>query len=229
MRKLSIILFLVYLINSIVCNSIDNEVENKNVDRTIDITSQLVKISYKITLDHKSKKPINNYVFVAPIDDCNKLSFISARDANKKELKLTSSKTTTECSYSMTLSAGSLPTIYIETVYAKALLPYPTEIVQGDRQLVRYFGNAYFYSPYKTLTQKTVVHLASKSVESFTQLKPSSQADTQITYGPYENIARKLLKFYSNFDLKVFKNSNLTIFRNSNLVVFKKFKFLTFF
>jgi len=126
---------------------------------------------------------------VAPIDDCNNLSFISARDANKKEIKLTQSKTLTECSYSMTLSAGSLPTIYIETVYAKVLQPYPTEIVQGDRQLIRYFGNAYFYSPYKTLAQKTIVHLASKSVESFTQLKPSSQSDTQISYGPYENIA----------------------------------------
>lgn len=189
MRKLSIILLVVYLINSIYGNNIDLEIENKNVDRTIDITSQLVKISYKITLDHKSKKPISNYAFVAPIDECNKLSFISARDSNKKELKLTLAKTATECTYSMTLSAGSTPTLFIETVYAKSLTPYPTEIPQSERQLVRYFGNAYFYSPYKTLTQKTIVHLASKNVESFTPLKPSSHSDTQITYGPYENVA----------------------------------------
>lgn len=191
MKKLSIIVFLVFLTNSIIANTIDSEIENKNVDRTIDITSQLVKISYKITLDHKSKKPISNYVFVAPIDECNKLSFISARDSNKKDLKLTQSKSATECTYSMTLSAGSTPTIYIETVYAKHLTPYPTEIPQSERQLVRYFGSAYFYSPYKTLTQKTVIHLASKSVESFTQHKPSSHSDTQITYGPYENVPPK--------------------------------------
>lgn len=191
MRKLSIILFLAFFISSSLCNSIDNEVENKNVDRTIDITSQLVKISYKITLDHKSKKPINNYVFVATAEECNKLSFISARDANKKELKLTTTKNSEECIFTMTLSAGSIPTVFIEAVYAKALDPYPTEIPQSERQLVRYFGNAYFYSPYKTLSQKTVVHLGTKSFESFTQHKPSSQADTQITYGPYENVAPK--------------------------------------
>ena len=161
------------------------------MERTIDITSQLVKISYKITLDHKSKKPITNYIFAIPKDECNKLSFISVRDSNKKELKLTLSKNSADCSYSMALSGGNTPILYIETIYAKSLTPYPTEIPQSERQLVRYFGDAYFYSPYKTLSQKTIVHLASKSVESFTQHKPSSHSDTQITYGPYENIARK--------------------------------------
>lgn len=188
-RKTSIILLLVFLISSIVCNSIDPDLENKNVDRTIDITSQLVKITYKISLEHKAKKAISNYVFALPINECKTLSFISVRDSAKKELKLTTSRNANECSYSMTWS-GSNPVIYVETVHAKALEPYPVEITQAERQLVRYFGNAYFYSPYKTLSQKTTIHIATRSVESFTQLKPSSQADTQIIYGTYENIAR---------------------------------------
>lgn len=194
--KSSIILTLVFLISLIYCASIDQEVENKNVDRTIDLTSQLVKISYKITLEHKSKKAINNYVFMLPISECNKLSFVTARDSAKKELKLTLTKSLAECSYSMTLPTGSSnnPVIYVEGVFSKALQPYPVEIPQSERQLVRYFGTAYFYSPYKTISQKTTIHLATRSVESFTQLKPSSQAETQIVYGPYENIARKLNK-----------------------------------
>ncbi|KAG5682961.1 hypothetical protein PVAND_012277 [Polypedilum vanderplanki] len=187
--KSSITIFLVFLISLTSCNSIDQEVENKNVDRTIDITSQLVKITYKITLEHKSKKPITNYVFVLPINECNKVSIVTARDAAKKELKLTTSKNSEECAYTMTLSAGSNPVIYVEAVFSKALEPYPVAIPQSERQLVRYFGSAYFYSPYKTLSQKTTIHLASKSVESYTQLKPSSQNDAQIFYGPYENIA----------------------------------------
>jgi len=73
-------------------------------------------------------------------------------------------------------------------VFTKSLLPYPTEIQQSDRQLVRYFGNAYFYSPFKTLSQKTNIQVSSKNVESYTTVKPSSQSDTTITYGPYENI-----------------------------------------
>lgn len=192
--KSSIVIYIVFLISLISCTAIDQELENKNVDRTIDITTQLVKISYKITLEHKAKKPINNYVFAVPIKECNKLAFISARDSAKKELKLTLSRSATECSYSMTLSSGSSPVIYIEAVLSRSLEPYPVEITQAERQLIRYFGNAYFYSPYKTLSQKTTVHLGTKSVESFTQLKPSNQADTQIVYGPYENIARKLIQ-----------------------------------
>jgi oligosaccharyltransferase complex subunit alpha (ribophorin I) len=191
-KKTCNLLFLVLAIGSIFVSAIDNEVENKSVERTIDITSQLVKTSYKITLDHKAKKPINNYVFLLPIDECNKLSYFSARDANKKELKFTQSKNAEECSYTMTLTAGNNnPVIFIEAVLTKSLLPFPTQITQAERQLVRYFGNAYLYSPYKTVSQKTTIHLPSRSVESFTQHKPSNQADTQIVYGPYDNIACK--------------------------------------
>jgi oligosaccharyltransferase complex subunit alpha (ribophorin I) len=206
--KLSILVLLIALLSFIRANAIDQEVENKNVERAIDLTSQLVKIVYKITLDHKSKKPISNYVFSLPISECDNLSFISARDSAKKDLKFTTSKSATECSWTMTLPAGSAanPVINIEAVFAKALLPYPTAITQAERQLVRYFGSAYFYSPYKTLSQKTTIHLASRSVESFTQLKPSVQSDTQIVYGPYENIARKLIlnKFNNFIELNFF-------------------------
>lgn len=192
-RKLSILTLLVLIISSITANTIDPEIENKNVERVIDLTSQLVKATYKITLEHKSKKPISNYVFTLPIDECDKLSFITARDSAKKELKLTNSRNANGCSYSMTLpgSTTANQVVNVEAVFARALIPYPTEITQAERQLVRYFGSAYFYSPYKTLSQKTNIQLASRSVESFTQIKPSVQSDTQIIYGPYENIERK--------------------------------------
>lgn len=192
LRKLSTLVLLITLLNFIGAQSIDGDLENKNVERVIDLTSQLVKITYKITLDHKSKKPISNYLYSLPIAECLQLSYISARDSAKKDLKLTTSKSSTECSYSMTLpTASANPVINIEAVFTKALLPFPTAITQAERQLVRYIGSAYFYSPYKTVTQKTTIHLASRSVESFTQVKPSVHSDTQIAYGPYENIARK--------------------------------------
>lgn len=189
MFKPSILVLLVLFASSRVFSAVDVEIENKNVDRTIDLTSQLVKVSYKITLDHKSKKPITSYVFLVPSDDCNKLSYISARDSGKKELKLSLAKGAKECTYTMTLPGGgnANPVVYIETIFTKALEPFPTEITQAERQLVRYFGNAVFYSPFKTVSQKTTIHLASRSVESFTTVKPSVHSDTQIVYGPYEN------------------------------------------
>lgn len=191
MSKASFVTLLVLCICSDVLGAVDVELENKNVDRTIDLTSQLVKVSYKITLEHKSNKPISNYVFLLPSSDCDKLSFISARDSSKKELKLSLTRGTVDCSYSMTLPGvqNPNPVIYIENVFSKALEPYPTEITQSERQLVRYFGSAVFYSPFKTVSQKTTVHLTSRNVESFTPVKPSVQTDAQIVYGQYENIA----------------------------------------
>lgn len=187
---------LVYL--SLVClvwsvqSAVDVEIQNKNVERTIDLTSQLVKISYKITLEHSAKKNINSYTFVVPAADRNALSYISIRDSSKKELKSTEETSANGATFVVTLPANA-PTqiLFVETVFTKSLQPFPTEIQQSDRQLVRYFGNAYFYSPFKTLSQKTTVQLSSKNVESYTTVKPSSQSDSTITYGPYENIARK--------------------------------------
>lgn len=190
MIKLHIFAFFVLLGSSSVLSAVDVEIENKNVDRTIDLVSQLVKVSLKITLEHKSKKPITNYVFLVPLSECDKLSFISARDSSKKELKTTLTRGANDCSFSMTLAGQSgNPVVYIETIFSKHLEAFPTEITQAERQLVRYFGNAVFYSPFKTLSQKTTVHLASRNVESFTQVKPSAHSDTQIVYGPYENVA----------------------------------------
>jgi oligosaccharyltransferase complex subunit alpha (ribophorin I) len=177
---------------------------NENLDRNHSfIYPQVVKVSYKITLEHKSKKPITSYEFLVPENEREHLSFISAKDSAKKELKLTETKSANGVTFTMTLAGGQAnPVVYIETVFSKYLQPHPSAITQADKQLVRYFGNVYFYSPYKTLTQKTTVHLASRNVESFTQLKPSSQSDTQLNYGPYENVApltkEELVVHYEN-------------------------------
>lgn len=178
---------------------IDANIQNKNVERTIDLTTQLVKIQHKITLEHRTKKEFSSipYQFTIPSDERDKLSHITIRDALKKELKSTEQKTADGSVYTVAVTSSSpTPVLHIEVVYSKALQPYPTQITQNERQLVRYFGNAYFYSPYKTVTQKTTVQLASKSVESFTTVKPSAQADGTITYGPYENVERKCIFYH---------------------------------
>lgn len=173
---------------------IDGNLLNKNVERSIDLTTQLVKIAYKITLENKSKKEFSGvaYTFAVPKEEREHLSYISIRDALKKELKTTEEKTADGSLYTVSVTSSSpTPVLHIETVFSKSLHPYPTHITQNERQLVRYSGNAYFYSPYKTLTQKTTIQLASKSVESYTAVKPSTQSDGVITYGPYENVERK--------------------------------------
>lgn len=168
--------------------SIDVTIQNKNVERTIDLTTQLVRIQHKITLESTSKKDVSSYVFVVPANVADSLSYLSVKDALKKELKTTEEKSTEGTRYTITLTQPSAnPVLYVETIYTKSLIPHPAQITQVERQLVRYFGSAYFYSAYKTVSQKTTVQLATKNVESFTPVKPSVQADATITYGPYEN------------------------------------------
>lgn len=188
------LLIIVAVLGSVAC-VVDPDIVNKNVDRTIDIASQLVKISYKISLEHKQGKAVSSYVFVIPPQEHSHLSFISIKDSAKKELKTTEAKTDNGVTYTVALGSSPQPVVYIETVFTNFLKPLPEQITQQERQLVQYFGNAYFYSPYKTTTQKTSIHLASKNVESFTQVKPSSHSDTTITYGAYDNIERELPLF----------------------------------
>jgi Ribophorin I. len=76
----------------------------------------------------------------------------------------------------------------VETVCTHLLTAHPASITQKEKQLVMYHGNHYFYSPYRVAKQTTVVNLGTRNIESYTKLKPVSQTDSTITYGPYENI-----------------------------------------
>ena len=51
-----------------------------------------------------------------------------------------------------------------------------------------YTGNHYAYLPYKCKTQTTKVTLSSSNIESYSKLKPVSQSESVITYGPYSNV-----------------------------------------
>ena len=85
------------------------------------------------------------------------------------------------------LEAGKSVSVDIEAVFPMSLKPFPVEITQAEKQLVQFFGNLYFYSPYTTKTQTTTVNLASANVENYTKKKPVAQSESTITYGPYEN------------------------------------------
>ena len=78
--------------------------------------------------------------------------------------------------------------LQVEAVFSNHLAPHPAEITQKEKQLVQYRGNAYLYSQYKVKSQTTKILLSSSNIESFTKVKPSSQSESTVTYGPYDNI-----------------------------------------
>lgn len=183
------------MIISLILNLTIADVINKNLERTLDITSQLVKTTYKLTVEETSGKPIKDYEFI--VREPN-LSYISVKDGfNKKvEMEENHEDGSNLLKFNLTFSEfSSKQTLLIETVSTKNILAYPSHIKQNDKQLVKFVGSLYLYSKYPTYAQKTNVILSSSNILSHTQAKPFLVSSNKIFLGPYENIESKFSIF----------------------------------
>jgi len=170
-----------------------------NLERTLDMSSQLVKTNLRMTFHNAGKSAAKSvhvtvdpafvghvthiaatvgksdkvYLRVLPVS--LKVASGAVMDAYKVDLKDAIS------------SKGSL-TLEVDMVMDQLLKMYPAELTQRESQLVLYTGNHYAYLPYKVKSQTTKVTLASSNVESYSKVKPYSQNDNTISYGPYANI-----------------------------------------
>lgn len=194
---ISRIIFLALISYAASQTNINTNVLNSNVERTVDLTSQLTKVTATITLENAGKDVVKSFLVFLEPDLQGNLSYISVKDSLKDELKVIpvkvakheGNKNTFNVQLNQAVNAGRTATVTLEYVLADATLPHPAAITQKEKQLVRYFGNHYFYSPYTTKKQSTTVTLSSRNIESYSKLKPTSQSDTTINYGPYENVA----------------------------------------
>ncbi|CAH1098556.1 unnamed protein product [Psylliodes chrysocephalus] len=187
-------LFLLFLVGVNAGEQINSYLIYKNVDRSIDLTSQLVKITSTITLENAGKDPIKNFLVVDEPKSDGKVVYRGVKDSAKQDLNLLpvqvdgSDNKFHKVVLRQNLEPGRTATVVLEEIIAKGLAPYPSSISQKEKQLVRYFGNHYIYTPYTVAKQKTDVVLSSRSVENYTKLKPVTQSDNTITYGPYTDI-----------------------------------------
>lgn len=195
---------LVFVIGSSLAalDTISPSVRVKQGDRLVDLASQLVKINTQLVFENTGNDNVR-YVLIA-LDEAHAktLSYINAIlvEPNKggvKPLKLVetqvqghekSSNHFYRIDLKTPLSAGKTVTITLESIHTHYLEPFPREITQKERQLVKYSGNHYILSPYSILKQKTTVNLSARNVENYSRLKPVTQSDTTLNYGPYENI-----------------------------------------
>ncbi|XP_078036604.1 dolichyl-diphosphooligosaccharide--protein glycosyltransferase subunit 1 [Augochlora pura] len=210
----SVGLFLGIYIQSLTATDvIDSDLVLKNVEKHIDLQSQLTKITTRLVLENGSKdRHIRSFLFSLESKQRSSLSFIAAyREPVRVELKLAEVKINThpdkifyKIELKDPLSPGRTMSVDIEMVLSHELIPHPKEITQKEKQLVKYMGNIYLYSPYTIMKLTTTISLPSRNVESYTKFKPVSQSDSMITYGPYE----KLLPFsYEELNIH-FENNN---------------------
>ena len=176
---------------------VDTNLSLKNVEKHIDLQSQLTKITTRLVLENGSKdRHIRNFLFAMESTQKTSLSYIAAyREPVRVELKLSETKVNTDPDKTFyrielkdPLPPGRTMSVEIETILTHELVPHPKEITQKEKQLVKYIGNIYLYSPYNIMKQTTTVSLPSRNIESYTKLKPVSQSDSMITYGPYEKV-----------------------------------------
>ncbi|MCP6116885.1 hypothetical protein NL387_26725, partial [Klebsiella pneumoniae] len=69
-------------------DTISSDIKLKNVDRTVDISTQLVKVVSKIVLENSGKSPVKHFLFAVEEAAKNNLAFIGAKDSNSKDLRL---------------------------------------------------------------------------------------------------------------------------------------------
>lgn len=178
---------------------IDHNVNIKSVDRTINLHSQITKITNKLVIENSGTNPVRSFLFAVDRSQKDSLSYVSAllREHGRPELHVQEiSPPLTQGIENVALFSvelrdplqpeRSVP-VEIEVVLTHELVPHPKEILQKEKQLVKYRGNLYLFSPYFVAKQTTIVMLPSRNIETYTKIKPVMQSDSTVTYGPFEN------------------------------------------
>lgn len=188
--KLISLLLVVVVVSVNVCVA---EMINTHVQRSIDLTSQLARHALSITVENKGSKDESKYTLV--VQDEYQTPFLAYLRAEENGVALKveqgkSSANNTEfiITFSKPLEKDHSTKLYLSLVFGHTLKPFPTHISQQEHQLVRYFDNVFFFSPYKTSEQKTTVTLASNNIEDYSEKAPTHASGDKVTYGPYSNV-----------------------------------------
>jgi oligosaccharyltransferase complex subunit alpha (ribophorin I) len=197
----SLLLLLVLPVLALSVDTVNPDIVLSNVARTVDLTSQLVKMHHAITVHNGGSSATKTVHFTLEKALADKVVFVGATQggsaADKTYLRVTETKLSSDkdlpawkIELKSSLAAGAETKIDVEVILGKVVEMFPKEITQREKQLVLYTGNHYVFSPYKVKTQTTKIQLPSGNVESYTKtLKPVSQSDTHVTYGAYSNVA----------------------------------------
>jgi len=177
--------------------TVNQDIVVDNIERSINLESQLVKINSKVTLTNNGKGATKGFHYAVEESMAPHVSYIGATVGSSEKTYLRVNEVQVKDSpagailyrveLKKALSSSESVTVSVDMVLGKALELYPEEIIQREKQLVLLRGNHYAYLPYKCKTQTTTIQLPSDKVEDYSKLKPVSKSESKITYGPYSN------------------------------------------
>lgn len=196
MEKVIITKFILLLLTVYVncAATISPNLKITNVDRLIDISSQIVKVTNKISFENAGREPISHFVFTVDPQSVDKLAIIKAR-VSDLDVPLTVTEVTIDkkkswlIKFENPIDEGKRTVVDVYYSLIDYLQPYPIQITQRQKQFIKFIGNCYIYSPYPVSKVTTSIALGSKNIESFTRTEPSSYSDSHILYGPYKDLA----------------------------------------
>ncbi|KAK6939199.1 Ribophorin I [Dillenia turbinata] len=175
------------------------------VDRRVDLTSQVVRISSTLKVENEGHDLVSELLLAIPDHQAKHLAYLVAVPIEGKgKAKSAGSSFPVQIVHpeeippGLTFYSVSLPkgldkggslTLDVLTVFTHMLQPFPEKISQADFQLLVFQDTAYFLSPYVVKTQTLSVKLPSNArVESYTKLANTKGLDSEIRYGPFENL-----------------------------------------
>jgi len=171
-----------------------------NVDCSVDLRTQLVKGECRISLENNDDKPVNSILYAFEPSIKSHISYVSAHQVSETNQLSLSVKPVTlpghedkqfyqiDFNASRPLRSKGRAPIVVEYVLTSALYPHPEEITQKDRQLMMFYGNAYFYSPYKSLKSSIKFQTGTRRIEDYTNFNPVSLTSGDIIYGPHGSL-----------------------------------------
>lgn len=175
------------------------------VDRRIDLTSQIVRITSTLKVENVGNDPVSEILIPFPENQAKNLAHLAASASERKGKTKTSTAnlpiqvvhpqgfpealTWHSISLPKKLGKGETSTLDILAVFTHALKPFPEKISQDQLQFVILQDSAYYLSPYAVKVQSLSVKLPQDpKVESYTKLDNTKLVGSEIKYGPYENL-----------------------------------------
>uniref|UniRef100_A0A0K0CXY1 Dolichyl-diphosphooligosaccharide--protein glycosyltransferase subunit 1 n=1 Tax=Angiostrongylus cantonensis TaxID=6313 RepID=A0A0K0CXY1_ANGCA len=165
-----------------------------NVERTVDISSQIVKVLSQLTLSNSGSTDANSVDIVISKKESGHLSYISAEELkNKIKLQILEQPKETH-GYKIykvellnRIPKNSEVKLKIEYRLTGLLTPFPAKITQKENQFVVYHGDAHYASAYPVMNEKTIVKTGSGKTLSVTEVAPTNRENERVIYGPYKD------------------------------------------
>ncbi|MED6183562.1 Dolichyl-diphosphooligosaccharide--protein glycosyltransferase subunit 1A [Stylosanthes scabra] len=175
------------------------------VDRRIDLTSQIVRITTSLKVENAGSNPASEILLSFPENQAKHLAYLTVTlNEGKGKGKASSGAglpvevvVPKDVPNSLTFYYVSLPKglgkgesllLDVLAVFTHSLEPFPEKISQADIQLLLFQDTAHYLSPYKVTVQSLTVKLPEARVESYTKLEGTKLSGSELKYGPFHNI-----------------------------------------